>query len=139
MILAAAPLFHNPVVGPLLRLVGALPVLRRQEGIAERSRNDALFGTVAEALGRGGAVLLFPEGRTQPEPVLLPLRTGAARMLLGAAGQGTPVTLLPMGLVFNEPGTFRIGAGARRDRPAGADRRPRRAATAPTSSGPSAI
>ena len=109
VILAAAPLFHNPFVGPLLRLVGALPVLRRQEGVAERSRNDAMFDAVAQALAQGGAVLLFPEGRTQPEPVLLPLRTGAARMLLGAAGQGMGVTLLPMGLVFHDPGTFRTG------------------------------
>jgi glycerol-3-phosphate O-acyltransferase / dihydroxyacetone phosphate acyltransferase len=109
VILAAAPLFTYPVIGSLLRLVGALPVLRRQEGIAERSRNDATFGAVATALERNGAVLLFPEGRTQPEPVLLPLRTGAARMLLGAAAEGLPVTLVPVGLVFHEPGTFRGG------------------------------
>ncbi len=109
MILAAAPLFRNPVVGPLLWLVGARPVLRRQEGIADRARNDATFDAVAGALREDGAVLLFPEGRTQPEPVLLPLRTGAARMLLGAAADGLPVTLLPMGLVYHEPGTFRTG------------------------------
>src|SRR5262249_47660541 len=46
---------------------------------------------------------------TQPEPVLLPLRTGAARMLLGAATPHAPVTLLPVGLVFHEPGTFKAG------------------------------
>ena len=109
LILAAAPLFHNPVIGPFLRLVGALPVLRRQDGIRDAARNDAMFGAVSDALSRDNAVLLFPEGRTQPEPVLLPLRTGAARMLLGAATPHTPVTLLPVGLVFQEPGTFRAG------------------------------
>jgi glycerol-3-phosphate O-acyltransferase/dihydroxyacetone phosphate acyltransferase len=109
VILAAAPLFRNPVIAPFLRLVGALPVLRRQEGIGDPARNDAMFGAVTAALARGGAVLLFPEGRTQPEPVLLPLRTGAARMLLDAAREDRPVTLLPVGLVFHEPGTFRTG------------------------------
>ncbi len=109
VILAAAPLFRNPIIAPFLRLVGALPVLRRQEGIGDPARNDAMFGAVARALSRGGAVLLFPEGRTQPEPVLLPLRTGAARMLLGAATEEMPVVLLPVGLVFHEPGTFRTG------------------------------
>jgi glycerol-3-phosphate O-acyltransferase / dihydroxyacetone phosphate acyltransferase len=109
VILAAAPLFRNPVVAPFLRLVGALPVLRRQEGIGDPTRNEAMFGAVAKALSRGGAVLLFPEGRSQPEPVLLPLRTGAARMLLGAATEDMPVTLLPVGLVFHDPGTFRTG------------------------------
>ncbi len=109
LVLAAAPLFKNPVIGPFLKLVGALPVLRRQEGIGDPARNDAMFGAVSRALVQGGAVLLFPEGRTQPEPVLLPLRTGAARMLLGAAAPHAPVTLLPVGLVFHEPGTFREG------------------------------
>jgi glycerol-3-phosphate O-acyltransferase/dihydroxyacetone phosphate acyltransferase len=109
VILAAAPLFRNPLIGPLLRLMGALPVLRRQEGIRDPARNDAMFDAVRTALSRGGTVLLFPEGRTQPEPVLLPLRTGAARMLLDAATEETPVTLLPVGLVFHEPGTFRTG------------------------------
>ncbi len=109
VILAAAPLFRNPIIGPFLRLLGALPVLRRQEGIGDPARNDAMFGAVAGALRRGGVVLLFPEGRTQPEPVLLPLRTGAARMLLGATTEEMPVTLLPVGLVFHEPGTFRTG------------------------------
>jgi glycerol-3-phosphate O-acyltransferase/dihydroxyacetone phosphate acyltransferase len=109
VILAAAPLFRNPLIAPFLRLVGALPVLRRQEGIGDPARNDAMFGAVGAALSRGGAVLLFPEGRTQPEPVLLPLRTGAARMLLGAGTGQMPITLLPVGLVFHEPGTFRTG------------------------------
>jgi len=109
VVLAAAPLFRNPLIAPFLRLLGALPVLRRQEGIGDPARNDAMFGAVSGMLSRGGALLLFPEGRTQPEPVLLPLRTGAARMLLGAATEETPVTLLPVGLVFHEPGTFRTG------------------------------
>ncbi len=29
---AKAPLFSNPLIGPFLRLIGALPVHRRQEG-----------------------------------------------------------------------------------------------------------
>jgi hypothetical protein len=40
----------------------------------------------------------------------MPLRTGAARMLLAAREGGvSPVTLLPVGLMFHEPGTFRTG------------------------------
>src|SRR5213593_2373065 len=62
------------------------------------------------ALCPGGVILIFPEGRTQPQPILLPLRTGAARLALGAeramGGTGR-VTLLPVGMVFHDPGTFR--------------------------------
>ncbi len=71
-----------------------------------------MFSAAATTLTKGGAILIFPEGRTQPAPVLLPVRTGAARILLGTesvAGGTLGVRLLPVGLVFHEPGTFRTG------------------------------
>lgn len=107
--LANAPLFQNPLIGPLLRLLGALPVHRRQEAGDDPTRNAALFAATTATLKAGGAILIFPEGRTQPEPVLLALRTGTARMLLAAEDASAHVTLLPVGLVFQEPGTFRAG------------------------------
>ena len=111
-VLANAPLFRHPLIGPFLRLMGGLPVHRRQEAGDDPEKNRALFAATTEALGRGGAIALFPEGRTQPEPALQAVRTGAARMLLAAeeARPGeTPVVLLPVGLVFDRPGTFREG------------------------------
>mgnify|MGYP000916064246 FL=1 len=111
--LANAPLFSHPLIGPLLRLAGALPVPRRQEAGDDPRRNDALFAATTATLQDGGAIMIFPEGKTQPEPVLQALRTGTARMLLAAqhaAGPCTPVTLLPVGLVFERPGVFREGS-----------------------------
>ena len=110
-ILANAPLFRHPLIGPFLRLVGGLPVRRRQEAGDDPDKNAALFAATTAALRAGGAILIFPEGRTQPEPALQTVRTGAARMLLAAesAGGETRVTLLPVGLVFDRPGTFRDG------------------------------
>jgi glycerol-3-phosphate O-acyltransferase/dihydroxyacetone phosphate acyltransferase len=110
--LANAPLFRHPLIGFFLRLVGALPVHRRQEAGDDPSRNAALFAATTAALRAGGAILIFPEGRTQPEPSLQTLRTGTARMLLAAESEtpGHPhVALLPVGLVFHQPGTFRTG------------------------------
>ncbi len=110
MPVAKAPLFHHPLIGPFLRLLGAVPVHRRQEAGDDPARNLAMFSAVTEALRGGGAILIFPEGVSQPEPTLMPVRTGAARMLLAARAQGAePVTLLPVGLLFHEPGTFRTG------------------------------
>ena len=107
---AKAPLFSNPLIGSFLRLVGALPVQRRQEGGTDPARNAALFTASTSTLRRGEAILIFPEGVSQPEPTLMPLRTGAARMLLAAEADAVgPVTLLPVGLMFHEPGTFRTG------------------------------
>ena len=106
---AKAPLFRHPLIAPFLALVGAIPVERRQEAGAGPLRNEAAFQVVADVLGGGGAILIFPEGMSQPEPLLMPLRTGTARMLGAAAAAGIRVTLLPVGLVFQDPGTFRTG------------------------------
>jgi 1-acyl-sn-glycerol-3-phosphate acyltransferase len=111
--IAKAPLFRHPLVGPILRLVGAIPVHRRQEGLAatEPARNAPMFARAIETLRGGGGILIFPEGMSQPEPTLMPLRTGVARLVLGAerAEPGLEVPVLPVGLVFHRPGTFRAG------------------------------
>jgi 1-acyl-sn-glycerol-3-phosphate acyltransferase len=110
--ISKAPLFRHPLIGPFLRLIGAIPVHRRQESGPDVARNEATFARAIAALQGGGAIMIFPEGVSQSEPALMPLRTGAARMLLGAdAGSdgGLAVTLLPAGLLFENPSTFRGG------------------------------
>jgi 1-acyl-sn-glycerol-3-phosphate acyltransferase len=108
--LAKAGLFHHPIIAPFLRLARALPVHRRQDATGDTSGNTTTFRAVGDALGRGEAVLIFPEGVSQPEPTLMTLRTGAARLLLEAEAVGVPpVTLLPVGLVVHEPGRLRAG------------------------------
>ncbi|MEP6995141.1 MAG: lysophospholipid acyltransferase family protein [Acidobacteriota bacterium] len=109
-ILAKASLFRHPLIGPFLRVIGGLPVHRRQEPGHDAASSAALFEATTRALDTGGAILIFPEGRTQPEPALQELRTGTARMLLAAASSGArAVALIPVGLVFDQPGTFRNG------------------------------
>ena len=111
-VLANAPLFRHPLIGPFLRAVGALPVNRRAEAGDDPRKNEAMFATAIAHLRAGGAILIFPEGRTQPVPTLLPLRTGAARLLLRVEADGARhgASVLPVGLVFEAPGTFRVAA-----------------------------
>lgn len=106
--LAKSGLFRHPIIAPFLHLARALPVHRRQDPGSDMTGNARTFRAVGEALGRGEAMLIFPEGASQPEPTLLGLRTGAARLLLEADDPAT-VTLLPVGLVLTEPGRFRAG------------------------------
>lgn len=108
--LAKSGLFRHPLIAPFLHLARALPVHRRQDGDGDTSDNTATFAAVSQALGDGEAILIFPEGVSQPEPTLMTLRTGAARLLLQAQASGAPpVTLLPVGLVLEAPGRFRAG------------------------------
>jgi hypothetical protein len=50
----------------------------------DMARNRETFGAAIATLKQRGAILIFPEGLSQAEPVLMPLRTGAARILLSA-------------------------------------------------------
>lgn len=109
-VLAKADLFRHPLIGPPLRLMGGVPVRRRLEAGDDPNKNVEMFQAVTAALRAGGAILIFPEGRTQAQPVLLPLRTGAARIFFEAewaADERAGVAVLPVGLVFHDPGTFR--------------------------------
>jgi glycerol-3-phosphate O-acyltransferase/dihydroxyacetone phosphate acyltransferase len=108
--IAKAPLLRYPVIGQLARLAGAIPVHRRQDSDGSAEDNQAMFGAAQRALAQGEAILIFPEGVSQPEPALMPLRTGAARLVyLADRERSGPTTLLPVGLMFHDPGTFRVG------------------------------
>jgi glycerol-3-phosphate O-acyltransferase / dihydroxyacetone phosphate acyltransferase len=108
--IAKAPLFRYPLIGQFARLAGAIPVHRRQDEGRGPVDNEAMFGAAHRALADGEALLIFPEGVSQPEPALMPLRTGAARLVLGSGASAPRATLLPVGLMFHEPGTFRVGS-----------------------------
>ncbi len=108
---AKAPLFRHPLIGPFVRLAGAIPVHRRVDAGADPAANAEMFRHAVAGLAAGRALLIFPEGASQPQPMLMPLRSGAARMLLAAeaAHVGLGVRLVPAGLVYHEPGRFRAG------------------------------
>lgn len=111
---AKSTLFPHPLIGPFLRAVGAIPVYRRQDPGVDPRKNVALFRRTETALREGKAILIFPEGTSQAEPVLLPLHRGAARMALGAAresGGKLIAAVVPVGLVFHRPETLRDGWG----------------------------
>jgi glycerol-3-phosphate O-acyltransferase / dihydroxyacetone phosphate acyltransferase len=108
--LAKAPLFEQRMVGTLLRGLGGLPVYRAQDDPAQMHRNDETFRGAIAALRRGDAVQIYPEGRSHSEPSLAPLRTGAARIALGAeheAGWSLGLHIVPVGLTYYRKGAFR--------------------------------
>jgi 1-acyl-sn-glycerol-3-phosphate acyltransferase len=79
-ILAKESLFHLPVVGPVMRGAGQIPVRR-----ATADAGKALSAAV-EAVEQGECVVVFPEGTLTRDPRLWPMngKTGAARIALMA-------------------------------------------------------
>ena len=109
--LAKAPLFADVKIGWLIRAVGAIPVYRRADDPAQMERNEEMFRAVHAALADGAAVGIFPEGLSHDEPALAPLRTGAARIAIGAhALTGHAFPVVPVGLVFRQKDVFRSDA-----------------------------
>ena len=104
--LAKSPLFSTPL-GPLLRAAGAIPVYRRLDQGVDTSRNAEMFDAVQRALGAGDAICIFPEGISHSTGRLETLRTGAARMAIGAERRGVAVQLVPVGLNFDRKAAFR--------------------------------
>src|SRR5436309_3101642 len=64
-VLANAPLFRHPLVGPLLRMLGAVPVNRRLEAGDDPRRNEGMFTAAIDALRAGGVVLSLLRRRTR--------------------------------------------------------------------------
>ncbi|HEU5261324.1 MAG TPA: 1-acyl-sn-glycerol-3-phosphate acyltransferase [Gemmatimonadales bacterium] len=111
--LAKAPLFRMPVVGFFCRTFEAIPVHRRQDAGSDPTQNRETFESARRVLARGGAIALFPEGTSHSDPKLRALKTGAARIALGAAAtlpQDTPLLICPAGLYYRAKGTFRSAA-----------------------------
>jgi hypothetical protein len=106
LITAKSTLFANPIASLVLRWVGVVPLHRAGDAAAgtraEPARNRDTFRAVHAALRRGGAVLIFPEGKTHDAPSLAPLKSGAARMALEAqeSGQVPELAIVPIGLTF---------------------------------------
>jgi glycerol-3-phosphate O-acyltransferase/dihydroxyacetone phosphate acyltransferase len=109
--LAKSTLFSDPRVGWLVRGSGAIPVYRRSDDPAAAAHNIDMFEAVFQALAHGAAVGIFPEGISHSQPALAQLRTGSARIALGAcARHGAMFPLIPVGLLLREKGVFRSEA-----------------------------
>lgn len=108
--LAKAPLFDQAIVGFMLRVLGGLPVYRRQDDAGQMHRNDDTFRAAIDALRAGSAVQIFPEGITHSEPGLAELRTGAARIALATEAEGdwsVGLRVVPIGLTYRHKERFR--------------------------------
>jgi 1-acyl-sn-glycerol-3-phosphate acyltransferase len=118
--LAASTLFRLPVIGSLLRTVEALPLFRRVDASKDTARNTETFRACHELLRQGRCIALFPEGVSHDATQLLPLKTGAARIALGAISvhqvegvgedRAIPLRIVPVGLYYTSKTSFRSEA-----------------------------
>ena len=109
-------LFRVPLLGWLMRRMGAVPIYRQMDADggdpdARRARNSESLRALADAVVDGGFACLFPEGNSHDSPHPLALKTGAARFLRQAwhaTAEGNPhPVLLPIGLHYQRKQSWR--------------------------------
>jgi 1-acyl-sn-glycerol-3-phosphate acyltransferase len=107
--LARSGLFANPLVAWLFDRCGVIPLYRRQDDPTQTERNRDSFERAYELLAEGDCLGIFPEGRNAPERAVLEIKTGTARIALGAesrCGYDLGVKIVPVGLNFSNRDRF---------------------------------
>jgi 1-acyl-sn-glycerol-3-phosphate acyltransferase len=105
---ARQPLFRPWIRGVLLELFATLPIWRRDEEPDSAARNRETFGRCRALFRKGHVVAVFPEGVSGGDRDLLPLKTGAARLLLDPGGHDAPKPLLhPVAIRYGDRTAFR--------------------------------
>ncbi|HEX6087501.1 MAG TPA: 1-acyl-sn-glycerol-3-phosphate acyltransferase, partial [Thermoanaerobaculia bacterium] len=100
------PLFTYPVIGWIVRLFETIPVYRKQDNTS--GTNHETFERARAVLRHGGAIAIFPEGTTHDDPQLRELKTGAARIALGAGLDD--MLVVPTGIYYTAKHVFRSSA-----------------------------
>lgn len=110
----SASLFVNPIMRYILFSSGNIPVDRKSKD------RQALFKGTFDALSKGEAVALFPEGTSYTEPRIMQVKDGAAwaalefsKWLKDHPDVGTQtVTIIPTSIVYTDKTKYRSGVGA---------------------------
>lgn len=107
-ITAKATLGSNIAGAALVRAAGIIPLSRASDSplTSDPVRNRHSFEMIIDELRLGGAVLLFPEGRSHNDAELAPLKTGLARIALRARDSGVRgIRILPIGVTYEDKAT----------------------------------
>src|SRR5215212_3017021 len=118
--LAKSTFFANPIGRVLMQAFGALPVYRQRDvgkpggpPAGATDANEATFAGCRALLRTGMPIALFPEGTTHSNTMMLPLRTGAARIALSAEAEASwqlNLQIVPVGLWYQKKSQFRSSA-----------------------------
>ena len=109
--LANYGLFKHPVSNWLFRRLYCIPVKRREDVAEGETRdNDEAFRQSFQHLGKNGVLFIAPEGTSWMNRFVRPLKSGTARIALGAEAANNwqlGVKIIPAGLSYSAPHLFR--------------------------------
>ena len=103
-------LFSNAFISKFLLAMGIIPVYRREDNQEMNVNNEDMFQAAYKILKEGKCIGIFPEGTSQTDRKVLKLKTGTARIALGAEKQNDfnlGLSIIPLGLYFTARHRFR--------------------------------
>ncbi|MCH7536101.1 MAG: 1-acyl-sn-glycerol-3-phosphate acyltransferase [Bacteroidetes bacterium] len=107
--LARGESFANPVSRFIFTRLNMIPMYRAFKTPDEMHKNKAVFQKCFDHLKERGAIIIFPEGLSKTQRRLGPIKTGAARITLGAEAQNEfklGCTIVPIGINYSDPHAF---------------------------------
>ena len=118
--LGKSTLFKNVIAKIFLRSVHVLPVYRKQDAEADMGKNADIFEKCFQSLEAGKAIVIMPEGISQMDGTLHEIKTGTARIGLGAELRNAfelGVQIIPAGINYSSPTEFFSDVHCRFGRP----------------------
>jgi len=108
--LAKGVLFKNKIVAAVLKKMNMIPIYRTQDNPNLLGKNVEIFKNCYEKLAKGGVIMIFPEGTSEMERKLRKIKSGTARIALGAeksANFNLNLKIIPVGLSYTKESKFR--------------------------------
>ena len=108
--LARGEAFNNKIASKILTSLNLIPVFRPEVSPDKVYKNEQIFSKCHEHLSQGNCLLIFPEGFSKTERRLRKLKTGTARIALGAEANHDfklALKIIPIGINYTNPHHFR--------------------------------
>lgn len=108
--LARGESFQNSFSAWFFKKIHMIPVYRKEETPELTFKNEEVFGACYKHFENGGSLMIFPEGTSKIEYRLRKVKSGAARIVLGAESKNNfelEIKIIPVGITYSNPMNFR--------------------------------
>ena len=108
--LARGESFKSKLASTLFRLLHMIPIYKPEISPDEVYKNKFVFQKCYDHLKKGKSILIFPEGISETVRNLRKIKTGAARIGLGAENENNfnlKTKIVPIGINYSNPHYFR--------------------------------
>lgn len=108
--LARGDIFKNKIARRIFDKLHMIPVYKPDLSPGQVHKNEMIFEKCYDHLARNKTVMIFPEGISKTERRLRSIKTGVARIALGAEEKDNfdlDLTIIPIGLNYSNPHYFK--------------------------------